>query len=256
MSLVVFPGIGFWMPPIPGYLYTNPVATLVNIPGLDAHDEEFQLVSKVKIDGGGSKTFGTSSKIGWLVGSPATFATGSTLRVGLKQASKIDLTSGPPARATAGATAFDVWDDLVGGTDTLTAGAWREETMTAGTPLTVNDNDRLAICFHLTVTSGTPFVAFRGTNAGGQALGNTLGMTLVTAGPTYAQQLTLPNLLLVFDDGTLGWFEPTKVFSTADTVTAAIGNGNSLANIVQVPFPCQIDALAAMVTTGAGGWGL
>ena len=154
-----------------------------------------------------------------------------------------------PARATIGAAAFDVWDDVVGGTDTLTAATWREETMTAGTPFTVQDRDFLALCFHLDVASGSASVRLRqGSSVAGSGALASAVITLVSTGPAYSASALIPNVMLLFTDGTLGWFEPSRVFSTIDTTTATIGESNSLANIVQVPFPCQIDAIAAYVS--------
>ena len=253
MTLVALEGAGVWMPTMPAYLSGSAVLGHTDGITLDANGEEAQFIGTVTIDGGGSKTFGTSSKLGWMPGAATVFATGSTLRLGVKQAADVNMSSGPPARATVGTAAFAVWDDLVGGTDTIPSVTWREDTMTAGTPFTVTDGDLLAICFSLTVSSGTPSVKVSGTSSGG-GMTNSVTATLVTTGPAYAATLMLPNLLLSFDDGTLGWFEPAKlVSSSGDLTTGTIGNGNSLANIVQVPFPCQINAVAAVVATGSGG---
>jgi hypothetical protein len=63
---------------------------------------------------------------------------------------------------------------------------------------------------------------------------------------------------LTFDDGTLGWIEPTAPFSVADVATATIGNTNIYANIFQVPYSCKVDALAALVipSTNAANFAL
>jgi hypothetical protein len=249
MALVSVGGAGLWMP-MQGALWTGPVLSATDTMVLDATQEEAQYVGSVTIDGGGSKTFGTSSKIGWLAGPTITFATGCTLQVGVKQASKIDNVNGPPARATIGAAAFDVSRTLTGGTDTIASTTWREETMNAGTPFTVADGDQLAICFLLVVTSGTPSVKVRASSASGNPLFGT--QTLVTSGPTYTLVTGIANLAILFDDGTLGWLEPTKIFNStaSDTPSANLGNANSFGNIIQVPMACRIDALAAVVVTG------
>jgi hypothetical protein len=249
MALVALGGAGLWMP-MQGALWTGPALATTDSMLLDATQEEAQYIGSVTIDGGGSKTFGTSgSKIGWLAGPTITFATGCTLQVGVKQASKIDAAAGPPARATIGTAAFDVSRTLTGGTDTIASTTWREETMNAGTPFTVNDGDQIAVCFLLVVTSGTPSIKVRHTSASGPPLFGT--QTLVTSGPTYTLVTGIANLALVFDDGTLGWLEPTKIFIGAgDTTSANLGSGNSFANIIQVPMACRIDALAAVIVTG------
>ena len=97
MTLVALDGTGLWMPVWPGYSTATPIATFADTVLIDADEEEVQIIGRVTIDGGGSKTFGTSAKVGWLVGATPTFASGATLRVGVKQASKIDPTAGPGA---------------------------------------------------------------------------------------------------------------------------------------------------------------
>lgn len=247
MTLVNLVGAGDWFPtPLMGF-WTPAGAAQVT---LDADEEEIQMIGRIKIDGGGSKTFGTSgSKIDWLPGTTITFLSGSTVRVGVKQ---VSLTTGPPGRAVIGAAAFDVYDDLVGGTDTITSTTWRSDPMSAGTPFTVTNGDLLAICLHLDTSSGTPNVKIRGF-APALIIGMPL-TSLVTSGPTHTLQTFTPNIVLTFDDGTLGWIEGGVVFSVADVASANVGNTNIFGNIFRRPFPCAIDALAANVgptTSGA-----
>jgi len=241
MALQPLVGAGLWLPTLP-YGMSQNLVTSSDAGLLDADEEEVQIIGSVTIDGGGSKTFGTSgSKISWLPGASITFGTNSQLRVGVKQASSIDAGNGPAARATIGAAAFDVYKELVGGTDTITATTWRNDTMDAGTPFTVTDGDLIAICFHLNSTSGSPSVKVRLAVAPA-ALGMAT-VTLVTTGPTYTAQTLISNAILTFDDGTLGWIEPTIPFSVVDAQSATIGNGNVYANIFRVPFPCKVDAI-------------
>lgn len=256
MSLVPLVGDGLWYPMlVGGYLRSSGVGNSSTML-MDTTDEEVQLIGAVHIDGGGSKTFGTSSLMGWLLGTPITFLVNSTVRVGVKKAASIDTATGPVARATLGAAAFDVYDDLIGGTDTLTANTWRNDAMSAGTPFTVADGDLLALCWHLTTTAGTPIVRVS-TGATTSTLGFPV-VTLVTAGPTYAAQGALSNTLLTFDDGTLGWLRPTRIFLAGDTASSAIGNGNILGNVFRVPFTCAIDAVAGTLdpSTNAANFAL
>ncbi len=245
VSLVSLIGSGLWLPIAFGGFN---IAIRSSADGvIDADEEEFQIIGRLRIDGGGSKTFGTSgSKVSWLPGTPITFAANSTVRLGVKKASSIDTTAGPPARATIGAAAFDVYDDLVGGTDTITALTWRNDAMSAGTPFTITDGDLLAICFHLDTTSGSPSVKVRGMSATTPTA--FVSETLVTSGPTYTVQGNQPNVILTFDDGTLGWLEGTTIYSVADAASGTIGNTNIFGNIFQVPYACAIDALAAILT--------
>lgn len=256
MALAPLIGSGFWLPSLPSGLSDSQQLGTIDTTLLDADEEEHQIIGRVRIDGGGSKTFGTSgSKISWLPGPTIAFVAVATLRVGVKKAASVDAAAGPPARATIGAAAFDVYDDLIGGTDTITSTTWRDEAMTAGTPFTVTDGDLIAICFHLDLTSGTQSVKFRSTQPNGSS-GSTV-LTLVTSGPTYTAQAAMPNCILTFDDGTLGWLEGTLPFSAAETASATIGNTNIFGNIFRVPFLCKVDAIAAyVVTTGAADFAL
>lgn len=249
MALQNLVGAGIWLPPLIGG-YTNSMDFASSDSALlDADEEEFQVIGRVRIDGITSKTFGTSgSKIGWLPGAAITFASGSTLRVGVKKSTTIDATAGPAARATIGAAAFDVYDDLVGGTDTITSTTWREDAMSAGTPYTVANGDLIAVCFHLDTTSGSPSVKIR--NSSLVVTTRFPACTLVTSGPTYTALALLANLILIFDDGTLGWIEPSSSLSVPSATTANIGNTNIIGNIFQVPFSCTVDAIAATFAPG------
>lgn len=251
MSLQNLVGEGLWMP-----LFYNMAIGAMSLASvdtclLDADEEEVQFIGQIHIDGGGSKTFGTSgSAVDWLPGASITFAVNSTLTVGVKKASQISTSAGPPARATIGAAAFDVYKALIGGTDTITSTTWRSDAMASGSGFTVNDGDLIAVCFHLDTTAGTPSIKVR---TGNVSTGfNTPEITLVTAGPTYAQVTAASNFILTFDDGTLGWMKGCFVRSSFETASGSIGNGNVNGNVFQVPFSCKIDALAACINVGSG----
>ena len=248
MTLQAVVGEGFWMPVLTRIRDGDITVASSDSALLDADEEEVQFIGRVHIDGGGSKTFGTSgSKVDWLPGASITFASGSTLTVGVKKASSISSSAGPAARATIGAAAFDVYKALVGGTDTITSTTWRSDAMASGTPYTVADGDMIAICFHLDTTSGTPSVKVRSASNNGAFAGPT--STLVTSGPTYTSQAFDINVLLTFDDGTLGWIKGgTVIRSVFDAASSNIGNGNINGNVFQVPFSCKVDAIAALVS--------
>lgn len=247
MALVRLPG-GMWVPTMFGGFSNNNVGASDAFT-LDADEEECQFIGRVCLAGGsGSKTFGGgSTSIDWLPGASITFAADSTLRVGVKSTT-IDDTNGPPGRATIGAAAFDVYDDLVGGTDTITSTTWRPTPMTTGTPFSVAHGDRLAVCFHLETTGGTPSVKVRSQATLSGNVPNFPVATLVTAGPTYAAQAIFPNLILIFSDGTIGWIDPTFPFSASSSET--IGDTNLYGNIIKLPFDCAADAIAFQLTTG------
>jgi hypothetical protein len=244
----------FWVPYLmwgTGQSVDAPPAVADNMT-LDADEEEAQWIGRVVLQAGtGSKTFGTSgSGIRWLPGASIAFDTAGgadpTLRVGVKKSTTIDATTGPPARATIGAAAFDVYDDLVGGTDTITSTTARTDNMSAGTPFTVTHGDLLAICFHLNATViGSTLVKMRGTTG---SLAFPAGV-LVKSGPTYNAQSVIPNAMLVFDDASFGWLDGSIITSAGPT-TEAIGNTNIYGNVFRVPYRCKVDAISCHIITG------
>jgi hypothetical protein len=257
MALVSLPGDGLWIPSMPlGILAANNSRTLSDTMLLDADLEEAQFIGSVKIDGGGSKTFGTSgSALDWLPGASITFTTGATLRVGVKKASSISTSSGPVGRATTGTAAFDVYRDLVGGTDTITSTTWRSDAMNTGTPYTVTDGDDIALCFCLTPAGGAPSVKIRCATDSGIIM-YPVHVLVTASGATFTGQSVLSNIIITFDDGTLGWIQPSSIFSVVDAATSAIGNTNIIGNIFNLPYTVEIDAISAAITptTNAANW--
>lgn len=256
MALVSVGGSGIYVPALFLGVEGDP-ARSVSESTMDADEEEVQVFGFVEIDGGGSKTFGGgSSALGWLTGSSITFAddgaSDPTLRVGVKKASSISTTSGPPIQATAGAAAFDVYKDLIGGTDTITSATWRSDAMSSGTPFTVATGDLLAVCWHL----DKPGAAAQSVKVRGTALtsaGSNAVPTQVLYTGTYANQSILPNCILTFSDGTLGWLSGSSVLSTADITTATIGNTNIYGNIFTLPFKCVVSGISYSVIGTAAG---
>lgn len=249
MTMHRFEGSDLWVP-MP-YLALDPVqATMGNIT-LDADEEEVQFIGHIILDGGqeaGSKTFGTSSKIHWRTSTPITFASGATLRLGVKQASSISTSVGPPPRATIGAAAFDVYQDLVGGTDTISAITDHSTAMDTGS-LSVAHGDLIAICFHLDVSSGTPSVLIR-CALPGFSTWHFPATTLITSGPTYTAQQRTPAFILEFDDGSYGWLPLT--FCQASMTSQAVGSAEKHGVLWNRPFPSKIDALRAYVQCAGG----
>jgi hypothetical protein len=175
---------------------------------LNAVDEATHFIGTLFLPGRtGSKTISAagSGKIHWLPGASITFANASTnLRVGIQD---VD-TGGKPAR---GDGTFDVYADLVGGTDTITAHTFRSTTMETGTK-TIAHGDKIAIVFDLTGFGGADSVLVRAASVGTLAA---TGVTLETSGPTYTAQASLPIAVIEFDDGTFGWLDGSWVTSTS-----------------------------------------
>lgn len=220
---------------------------------MDADEEEVQMIGRICLPGGpgSSKTFGTSgSKVNWNSGASITFQATATLRVGVKRSASISAASGPPARATSGAAAFDVYGDLVGGTDTISSTSPITVTMAAGTPFTVTHGDLIAICFHLDVTANAQSVKVR-QSAASSSGAEFPACTLVTAsGATFTRIDGSASAVLTFDDGSIGYFDCGTVCYGLASET--IGNTNIYGNVLRLPVPCEIDAVAVHFTSAGG----
>lgn len=245
MALQRLTGQGLWFPPNPFGTIGGGTFAASDVALLDAGGEEYQIIGAVSLEGGGSATFGTSgSSLSWLPGGTIGFASGSSLRLGLKTA--ISTTLGPPTRATYGSAAFAVYKELTGGTDTITSITARTDLMTSGTPFTVTDGDLIAICFYLDSSSGTPSIKIRQSSQ--TSVGGLPAHTLITAsGATLVAQQLVANVVITFDDGSTGWIDQTVSFSASQTNSATIGINNIKGNIFRLPFPCSLKSISAIL---------
>lgn len=251
MTLQALVGQGAWYPsPILAGQAASQTLGASDTGLIDADTEEYQIIGDVMTDDGAAHVFGNSgSAIDWLPG-PVTFNVVSTVRVGIKQASSIDTANGPPARATVGLAAFDVYKDLVAGVDTITTATAQSTAMATllGGTITITPGDQCAICFYLNKPSGTSSVVIRqvlvGTAHGYPAF------PLFTG--TYVNQGHNNTVMLKFDDGHYGWIFPTSPVSVlTDASSANIGNTNIFANIFNFPFKCKVNAMLAWVSVGS-----
>lgn len=246
MSLVNVVGSPIWTPPATYGLWASPQVAVSDSLLIDADTEEIQVIGDVTTDDGASHTFGTSgSAIVWLPGASIAFIAVATVRVGVKKASSISTSAGPPAQATTGTAAYDVYKDLVGGTDVITSTTVRSDAMANGTPFTVADADQICIALTMSITSGVQSVKARcyvSTNNYGYPI-----CSIFTSGTTFTQQTVTPNFILVFDDGHIGWIEPTQSVSVTQVATANVGSGNYIGNIFRVPYSCKVNSITAAV---------
>lgn len=235
----------FWLPDKRSHVDQGIFAT-ANDSVIDAADEYVHWTGHLWLPArSGSKTISAAGggKIHWMVGAATiTFANASTnLRVGIQDVSA----TGGPAR---GDGTFDVYADLVGGTDTITAATFRTDAMESGTK-TLTHGDHFAIVIGMTARGGTDLVRVKGVASLGL---NSPQTVLQTSGPAYAAVSNTCICAIEFDDGTFGFFDGGWVTSTGIGFAALSWHLDSTpdeyANIFQVPFPCSIDAVTACVT--------
>lgn len=216
---------------------------------LDATNEACIVVGRIVCETPGPHTLDTSgsSAIRWRAGNVTFANAGTTLKVGL---ATVDSANGPPGRAVnvSDVISFDVSADFVGGGGGITSNNWRTSVPTTGSK-TVQNGDIVAMAWQMTARGGSDSVIV--THC---AASSTLVQTAVTtfAGGSYVAANMVPNAIIVFSDGTRGWFKGTEYFSAPVTRTYHSGSAlNEYGQLFQFPTPMLIDGLwAAVQTTG------
>lgn len=229
MALVAIGGSGLPFMPLPG-LY--PELALVSAT-LDAAGESCTFIGPLLLSSGigSSKTISSAGgKIHWLPTTNTFANAGTNFRIGLQDVS-----------ATTGLEdgVFDTHDDLVGGTDTITADALHTVVLSSGTK-TIAHGAYVAVSFELTARGGADVVRVRAvaSNAGNRYLSNDTG-----SGPGKSST-AFPYVLLEFDDGTVGWFgEGTCPTTDIDLVFNSGSVIDEIANVFTCPFSARVDKL-------------
>jgi len=215
----------------------------------DAAKEATIMYGQVFTDDGGSHTIDTtgSSSLGWRTAGVTFANVGSTFKVGL---AAMDLANGPPGRAAnaSDVITLDVSKSMAGNGGGVTANAWQEHVPDAGTK-TVAHGDFIAFCTQMTALGGADLVNTSISSTAGA--GNDPGLTQYTGG-TYTAVSAVPNCLITFSDGHLGWFGGAVLLSS---VTAQTWNSGSATkeygNYLQFPFPVKIYGVYGMVAVAA-----
>jgi hypothetical protein len=239
---------GFWAPDFDPH---NGAITHTALDStMSAANESVEITGHIWLEGKtGTKKLSAAGggSIWWMPGATITFANGTTnLRVGIQDPS----TSGTPSR---GNGTFDVYADLVGGTDTITALTYRDTAMETGTK-DISHGQLVTFALTMTARGGADSVPVRNcANSGASTAITQLrpGVTRVTSGPTYTGQNSVPNFVIEFDDGTYGFMVGAFVSSTGALSTATAFNSGSTpdehCNIFQVPGPVKVDMLWAVM---------
>jgi hypothetical protein len=194
-------------------------------------------VGKVFLPGRtGTKTISSAGGKIYFQPGTTTFAdAGTTIRVGIQD---LDDTAGPPATPDG---TFDVYDDLVGGTDTITSATNKTVTMSSGTK-DLTHGQKIAVVFDMTAKAGSDSVIIQGATTIAAA-GIFPGVSSYNASAWSAGSL-VPNVVLEFDDGTFGTIDGSFVFTNSNGSAVAFNSGSNPSergNIFQVPFDCKID---------------
>lgn len=234
--------------PIGPRIVSSPSAGFNSI-SLTAANQAVIYIGRIVTADGGSHTIDTtgSSSIGWR-SETTTFASGSTsVSVGL---AAVDTSNGPPARAvnSSSVITFDVAAVFAGGGGGINLG-WQTSVPTTGSK-TIANGDLVAFAVQMTARGGTDgaIVSFPQT----LSTTNLSRPSVSTFTGSYIARGGLPDCVITFSDGTLGWFEGSDVFST---VTARAFNSGSATKeygqLYQLPFPVKVCGIYGYATIGA-----
>lgn len=222
----ILPGFG-----TEGYSISTRVQTT-----MDAAGESTAYIGQLQWEDGGSHTVSSAGgKIHWMPPVSATFANaGTTIRIGIQD---VVLTTGIEDGS------FDVYKDLVGGTDPIAGAAPIATAMANGTK-TIANNDIIAVVIEMTSRGGADAVA-----PGRVSSLGTLPYCTVDTGSGPGKNASAPLCMVEADDGALG------IFYAAITIpcgisTTSFNNGSAIdeyAIVFEVPVKCVIDALCGFI---------
>lgn len=199
---------------------------------INAANEKVHFVGQIMIDGGddaGSKTLSGAGggHIMWRSNSVLGFSNaGTNFRIGLQDA---DVSSSP----VHGDDTFDVYADLVGGTDTIASNTTYETVMESGTK-TLSNGDLVVVAFEMTTHGGSDWVGI-------SSMINAWNSDSVQVMPgvwhddgTPATANGLPICAIQFDDGTLGWINGglTTTVSVTETYNVNTSGADEYGNLI------------------------
>lgn|SRR5262245_2536077 len=186
--------------------------------------------------GGGSISFMTNT---------VTFANaGTTVDIGIQDISA----TGNPGQPDG---TFDVKATFTGGGGGITTTAWNTCSMTGGTgSKTISHGQHVAIVWDMTARGGADSIIIRGLNniyttfiTNAQQAGIQPGVVQFNGGTWQVNDADLPNAIITFDDGTLGYFDCGGFFTdnTTEDFSDAT-NPDERGLIFQTQFTCKVDA--------------
>ncbi len=219
---------------------------------VDAAGESYTGIGRIHLEAGsGTKTISSSGGKIYVRFGNATFANaGTNLRIGIQDVAATGLEDGT----------FDVYADLVGGTDTITANTIRITAMETGSK-NISHGDLIAISCELTTRGGADTLQINkyiGSFTDVNAVVFPYATADTGAGPTRSASIStgVPAFLVEFDDGSLGWFEFFYLgynFGTAPLLMTYASDSatDEYSAVFKVPFPCSINGAGVWMTSVA-----
>ena len=232
---------------LPAPIILSPMSTAIGGTGatMNLATEESFLIGQVffpaRTD---SKTISAagSGRIFWVSASGVTFANGGTnLRVGIQDVAATGLPDGT----------FDVFADLVGGTDTITSSVLQNTLMESGTK-SLSYGQTIAIGMEMTTRAGADQVTQDRVDLT-YAFGGAQTVTFPYGVHLGAKSPIIPQFLIKFDDGTFGWiYNAGLLWNTNNTgpVEISFNSGSTpdeYAGIISFAVDVQIDGIGVSV---------
>lgn len=213
---------------------------------VDTATEVMQVIGQIQFDdggAGGSRSITSSGgKFHWRTSAVATFANaGTTLRLGVQD---LDTTADHRGDGT-----FDVYADLVGGTDTIASNTSYETPMETGSK-TISHGDWVAIGLEMISKGGSDSLWLQIWKAIDADQAPFPG--LVT-GTTFLSTNSQPLFMIEFDDGTFGWMASTLLLSASGTVTinSSTATADEYGNLMQVTAPIEVSGVTLALSSAA-----
>jgi hypothetical protein len=210
---------------------------------INAANEAVHFVGQIMIEGGtaaGSKTLSAAGggKILWRSQTVIAFSNaGTNLRIGLQD---LDVTSQPAH----GDGTFDVYADLVGGTDTIAGNDDFETAMESGTK-SLSQGDFVAVAFEFTSHGGSDYITILSEynifNA--DTVNGLPGVWHDDGTPSTANGV--PCCAIQFDDGTLGWIAGGTIapFGISTSYNVNTSGADEFGNLLTPPFDMVVSGV-------------
>lgn len=234
-----------------GAAHRNGLPTLAALGNttVDAANEACIMVGQVFTEDGGSHTIDTSgsSSIGWRTATVTFANAGTSVKVGL---AAVNAAAGPAVRAvnTSDVIDFDVFAQFTGGGGGITTGAWQESVPTSGSK-TIANGELVAFAVQAITRAGADSILV---SAAPSSAGNQSRPSVTNFAGSYADAGRIPNVVITFSDGTLGFFVGGHVASIGtSTQTWNSGSGTiEYGNLFQAPFPMNVYGLYFSASLG------
>ena len=242
MPLVALDGMPHTSIGLPNRLGALQLGSVANITTLDSVPEACFFVGQIWNSDGNSHTIDTtgSSGIFWRNNGYTLTNAGTTLKVGLAQ---LD-TAGPPPRPVnvGGVATLDVSRTYIGGSVTLTSVDFNLSVPDTGS-MTIANGQLVAMVFQMTARGGTDQLVIAATNATTSSNGMPAVVTYIPT--TYAITAGLPNAVIIYNDGTKGFFVGGHLSTNMTSVTFSNSTATREAgNLIWFPYPVAVHGVA------------